>query len=154
MEPRIAEDRERLVAGFNQRYTYKNMGEIPALWQQFAPHINATEQQVGEVCYGLIHGNDDEGFEYMAAFDVSSADGLPEGFTTYTIPAQQYAVFPHDGHVSELHKTIDYIFHEWVPKSGLELTGQPDFYERYGPAFDPIAGRGDLDLWVPIKPKN
>lgn len=154
MEPRFADDRERLVAGFNQRYTYQNMGDIPALWQRFAPHINATDQQVGTVCYGLIHGNDDSGFEYMAALDVSTAEGLPEGFTTYKIPAQRYAVFPHDGHVSELSKTIDFIFHDWLPGSGMEPTGQPDLYERYGPDFDPAIGRGDVEVWVPIKPKN
>ena len=153
-EPRYEDGPQRLLAGLNQHYTYKTIGEIPALWQKFAPHINHTQQQVDEVCYGVLHKSDDSGFEYMAAVEVSTADGLPEDLTTFSIPAQRYAVFTHEGHVSQLSATIDYIYHEWLPKADVEPTREPDFYERYGPAFDPHAGQGDVELWIPITPKD
>jgi AraC family transcriptional regulator len=70
-----------------------------------------------------------------------------------SIPKQQYAVFRHHGHVSELPEMLDAIWSSWLPASGYRagrIPGAPDFFERYGEKFDPVAGRDDIEIWVPI----
>jgi AraC family transcriptional regulator len=64
-------------------------------------------------------------------------------------------VFPHHEHVSKLRSTVETISNEWLPRSGYEVVwppdGIPNFFERYGEAFDPGTGRGDVEVWIPIK---
>ena len=141
-----------VLAGLKQRYTFANMGEIPAQWGRFAPYIGQVPAKVGVPDYGVVVSTADrEGFDYLTAFPVADTSGLPAGFTTREIPAQRYAVFPHGGHVSTLCETIEAAFRQWLPTSGYQLTGNVDFLERYGENFDPEAGAGDLEIWVPIK---
>lgn len=141
-----------LLAGVNQHYTYGTMQLIPEQWHKFGPRIGTVPQRTGTVDYGVIvstPGHPD--FDYLTGFEVSTTSDLPADFTILEIPAQQYAVFTHSGHVSTLCETIDGAFQKWLPKSGFQHAGIPDFFERYGPDFDPMAGAGDLEIWVPVK---
>jgi AraC family transcriptional regulator len=71
------------------------------------------------------------------------------------VPAQRYAVFAHSEHVSKLRNTCEAIWRQWLPNSGHEFArpapGAPDFFERYGPGFNPQTGMGDIEVWVPVK---
>jgi AraC family transcriptional regulator len=143
------------LAGLSRRYTLETRTEIPDLWGRFVPDVEHIPNAVdGHVFYGLVTNTPDgEGFDYMAAVavsDAAAAAGLPAGFTTYHVPAQRYAVFPHEGTLASLCETIDGVFNRWLPASGHALTNTPTYFERYGENFDPVAGRGDLEIWVPI----
>ena len=132
------------LAGTEKRYTFATMPDIPAQWQQFpVPE--------GKVAYGVItNAPGGEGFDYMVAVATSDLDAIPADFVRKEIPAQRYAVFAHDGHVSTMCETFDVIFRIWLPSSGLELTHRPDSLERYGERFDPESGTGDTEIWVPV----
>ena len=71
------------------------------------------------------------------------------------LPGQQYAVFPHCGHVPMLRDRLDTLRHKWFPVSGHEAVqpaaGAPAFFERYGKDFNPQTGMGDVEVWMPIK---
>ena len=143
----------KVLAGLSQRYTWETRTEIPALWGRFVPAVervwNAFDSRV---FYGLVTNTPDgEGFDYMAAVAVSEAAAdLPAGLTTYHVPAQRYAVFPHEGTLATLCETIDAVFNRWLPASGYAVTNTPTYLERYGENFDPVAGQGDLEIWMPI----
>ena len=69
---------------------------------------------------------------------------------TYNSPSRGYAVFTHDKHVSEIGKTIDTIWTQWLPDSGLKSAAAP--------CYEPVHGRvqsadrpGRHRIWVPIK---
>ena len=61
--------------------------------------------------------------------------------------------------MSEISRTVDAIFHSWLPASGHEHAwsfGAPSedtlaFFERYGEDFNPATGLGNIEVWVPVK---
>ena len=70
------------------------------------------------------------------------------------VAAQSYAVFSHRGPVAEIRETVAEIGRDWLPRSGYKHfrvdDGAPDFIERYGEGFDPKAGAGDVEIWLPV----
>lgn len=155
--PRIEDGSALLLGGYRAAFTPDEMEKIPALWMRFGPNFGHLPNQVGGIGYGLgigvRHGSNN--FEYMAAMEIRSADGLAEGMTSYRVPAQQYAVFNHPHHVSELGKMINTIVQKYFPDSPYEsnFAGGVDFFERYSEEFDPLVGVGGMEIWFPIKPK-
>jgi AraC family transcriptional regulator len=141
-----------LLGGIRKHYTFENRGNIPELWARFAPHIDVISGQAIPVTYGvIISTRDGNGFDYLAAVEVTDLSRLPADAATLNLPAQRYAVFAHEGHISTLCETIDRVFHQWLPLSGHAVTGNPDYFERYGEAFNPETGSGDVEIWVPVK---
>ena len=155
--PRGPEFRSReafLVAGLSMRCDQENKVQIPQLWQRFAPRIGSIPNQVGSLSYGVCidAAETPEEFTYVAAVEVSSAEGLDEDLEHYEIPAADYAVFTHEGSLDFLQQTMTYIFGPWLTESGYELAGTPDF-ELYDERFKPETVSGEMEIWVPVKPK-
>lgn len=155
LKPRFETRNEFVIAGFNAHVKPGDQEAINALWQRFAPHIGKMPDQIGgNVAYGAISGSA-TGMDYLAGVEVADASGLPDGFTHVRLPAQKYAVFTHEGHVSKLFDTCTQIWRDWYPQSGLQhaqTAGAPQFFEYYGEEFDPQKGTGGIEVWIPIKP--
>jgi AraC family transcriptional regulator len=142
-----------MIAGLSARVRPGNQDDMMAIWQRFAPHIGSVPGQIGKAAYGAVSGSA-SGVDYLAGVEVADASGLRDGFTHVRLPAQKYAVFTHEGHVSKLFDTCTAIWRNWYPQSGLEhaqTPGAPQFLERYGEAFDPEKGVGGIEVWIPIK---
>jgi AraC family transcriptional regulator len=155
-EPRIEHSGPMVLAGLGRVLTWSEMGEIPALWNEFGPRIGSIPGEIGEAAYGVnmappANGGD---FGYVAAVEVSDPAAIPADLTTLSVPAQRYAVFPHRGHVTELTGTIGAIMSDWLPQSGHRSPevgpGGMVFLERYSEEFDPETGRGGMEVWMPI----
>ncbi len=150
--PRIEFSGERLIAGFGERYTCQTNEGIPALWQRFGPYIGRVPAQIGTAAYGVCcNGGDNGSFEYIAGVDVSGFDRLGSEFSRVRIPSGTYAVFEHRGHISAIRSTVYTIWNQWLPQSGRDHAGTPDF-ERYDERFDPHTGAGVVEIWVPLMP--
>jgi len=151
--PRFEDGRPMLLVGLRDYYTMATMTEISALWHRFVPYLDKIPGQVSRVAYGVCFPLP-EGFDYMAAVEVQSTEGLPEELSVVTMPVERYAVFAHRGHVSKLQETCRAIEHDWLPKSRYSFAfgapGTPGFFERYSENFDPKAD-GDVEVWVPIR---
>ena len=93
------------------------------------------------------------GFDYIAGVQVKSRDNLPASFRCIEIKPQRYAVFVHQGHISTLHQTFYTIWNHWLPHSGFAAAEAPEF-ERYSEDFDPVAGTGVLEIWLPVKDRD
>jgi AraC family transcriptional regulator len=118
------------------RYHGKNeSGEIPALWVQFGPRMDEIQhRRLRWEAYGVCFTPDDQGrFEYIAGVDVEQAANVPAGMVARSVPASQYAVFTCT--LPTIHEAYDYAFHTWLPKSGHEWGGTPDF-ELYDETFE------------------
>lgn len=158
VEPlRFAELPALPIAGLGVRLADDPRSSIPALWQRFGPHIGRIEGQVPGVAYGVCrHADTDVAcFDYVAGCEVVDFDGVPADWVRLTLPAQRYAVFEHRGHAAASQHTVQAIFTEWLPASGLAaiaaLPGSLGFFERYGPGFDAGTGLGDIEIWVPLE---
>jgi AraC family transcriptional regulator len=161
LEPRFVNRRSLKLAGMSEHYAVQDADAFAKQWQRFIPLIGKIPGQAGPETYGVVLGSfgGAEGFEYITGVEVSSFEKVPPSLRRLTVPAQRYAVFVHEGHVSGIRDTMYSIRKEWLPKMavpGRSDTGkrdgdQPDFFERYGKEFDPKTATGRIELWVPLK---
>jgi AraC family transcriptional regulator len=149
-QPRIVEGVPLRIAGFAERFTFATNHGIPALWQRFAPFVGNMPGQVGSTTYGVAADfEEDCSFGYLAGVEISPTADLDEGMAYIDIPAQRYAIFAHQGHISTMRRTAYSIWAQYFPNSALIPTGGPNF-ERYGVEHDPHTGNGLVEVWVPI----
>lgn len=153
-EPRTEYGKPLLIAGLRRHFAAPS-NAIAEQWNQFAHYLGNIPGQVGRVAYGVCFLQS-KGLDYLSGVEVSSIDNAPPELTWTIIPAQKYAVFLHNEHVSKLRQTLDAIERDWLASSGHTVAppqpGTPSFFERYGESFDPKTGMGDIEVWVPIKP--
>lgn len=149
-EPRIVDSAALLIVGLKKRYSEQSTAQMAAQWQAFGPHIGNIDNQQGNVAYGVLCNSDDEGnIDYVTGVEVSQFPDTAKELDGIRIPPQTYAVFQHNGHVSEIRRTWKTIFGKWIGESGRELVDAPQM-ERYGEAFDPRTGTGDIEIWIPV----
>jgi AraC family transcriptional regulator len=153
--PRFEMGKAFLVAGRGERISCDNGAIIPGLWQRFHQETADIPARVGQgknqVAYGVCCNGDDAGnFDYIAGVEVADFSDLPRRFSRVRIPEQRYAVFTHAGHVASIRRTVNTIWNQWLPASGLKAADAPNF-ERYGETFDPATGNGGFEIWVPVR---
>jgi AraC family transcriptional regulator len=150
-EPRFETTRPLLIAGLGERYNHENGAGIPLQWQRFNQSVHDVPGRIGQVAYGVCCNGDDAGnFDYIAGVEVSDFSDLPRQFVSVRIPEARYAVFAHGEHISTIRRTINAIWNQWLPASGLKVADAPNF-ERYDEKFDPLTGNGGLEIWVPVR---
>ncbi len=151
--PRFETGKAMLVAGVGERYNHANGGTaaIPGQWQRYHQKVDEIPDRVGNVAYGVCCNGDDSGnFDYIAGVEVSDFSNLPREFSRVRIPEQKYAVFTHSEHISTIRRTVNTIWNQWLPASGLKAADAP-FFERYDENFDPLTGNGGLEIWIAVK---
>jgi AraC family transcriptional regulator len=149
--PRFATGKPLLIAGVGERYSCESGAAIPGQWRRFHQKVDDIPHRIGKVAYGVCCNGDDSGnFDYIAGVEVSDFSDLPREFSRVRIPEQKYAVFSHREHISTIRRTVNTIWNQWLPSSGLKAADAPNF-ERYDENFDPLTGNGGLEIWVPVK---
>jgi AraC family transcriptional regulator len=146
--PRFVKSDAILIVGLKKRYNDATSAEIPAHWRAFQPHIGNIEKQKGNVAFGVVCNNDDDGnFDYVTGVEVSQFSDVAKELEGIRILPQTYATFRHAGHVSEIKQTWTAIF--GLPRGNCPIVDAPKF-ERYGDSFNPQTGYGDIEIWIPI----
>jgi AraC family transcriptional regulator len=149
--PRFVSGDPMLVVGLVERHSFGATQGIPGQWQRFMQHYADIPDKVQPIPLGISANMDDDGnFEYMAAVEVSKASDLPKGLQRWRIPAQHYAVFRHDAHVSTIGQTYSAIFNVWLPAHGRRAANGPTI-EHHLETFDPRTGLGGVDIWIPLE---
>src|SRR5262249_3635970 len=115
-----------LVVGLVERHSFDATEGIPGQWQRFMQNYAEIADKLEPIPLGISANMDDDGnFEYMTAVQVSKASDLPNGMQHWRIPAQHYAVFRHQAHVSAVGQTYSAIFNEWLPAHGRRAADAP-----------------------------
>lgn len=142
----------RYFVGLRIRCTQTTGQDIPQLWQRFAAHMGRIPQQRTDEYFGLVlPGSTPDSIDYLAAAEVSEPNTPSSGeLQEVTIAAQRFAVFEHRDHVSQLRRTIDRIFRDWLPHSGHSVPAAAVMIERYGPSFDLTTGTGGMEIWIAV----
>lgn len=158
-EPRVETHGPLMIAGLRVPLGEDSAIALPRLWQQFSLYFGHLPQQVDRQAYGLcIHKEADTwDFDYLAGCAIWDNHDLPPALSTFTLPAQDYAIFTHEGHVSQLRVTLEAIFSEWLPNCPYhQVSGDHNylhFLEYYGENFDSATGWGGMAIWLPVAKK-
>jgi AraC family transcriptional regulator len=150
-EPRLEQVGELLFVGLKQHVPLQEMQKIAGQWQRFMTEMYGDiSDKLSEPPVGVTIGMDYDGIEYVCATGVRVFGKVPKECSTLTIAPAKYAVFAHDGHVTEIRNTYESIWNVWFPKSGIHPAEAPGF-ERHNVTFDPRTGSGGVTIWIPIR---
>jgi len=125
--------------------------KLPALWQSFLPRLQEIQNIVGSDCYGALYRveENDELLNYFCGIAVSDTSSLPEGMQVLSVPESQYAHFVHQGEVAQLDSTVNYVYSNWLMKSGFKHNYGPDL-EIYGANYDPNSSESIIHYAIPV----
>ncbi|MCB1644909.1 MAG: AraC family transcriptional regulator [Pseudomonadales bacterium] len=150
LQPPVIEDHPAIrLVGLSKRYNAETSARIPDQWASF----NELDLQVpaNASAFGVCHNGDTEGnLDYFCGLSVPDFEGIGATNDRLTVPAQRYAKFRHEGHISEMQDFWAAIFNDGLPQSGVEKTEGADL-EYYGPEFDPMSGEGGYEVWIAVK---
>lgn len=151
IEPRLVRDAPGSLVGRQGRYDTATRSSIPEQWRRFAEQGGS---RLDGIVWGACHAMSDDGFAYLSSI---AADGpLEDGWTRIVLAPAEWAVFPHDGNLADLPRTLHAVYGRWLPASGrtaaAAIGGAEGFLERYGAGFDPATGSGDIEVWLPLEP--
>ncbi|MBS0277150.1 MAG: AraC family transcriptional regulator [Proteobacteria bacterium] len=150
-EPRIETVGELKFVGLGEHVPYHAMQNIAGQWLRFMQNFyGEIGNKLNEPPVGITTASNDEGIQYVCAAGVSTFGKRPDGLADITLAPATYAVFAHDGHVTEIRDTYEAIWNDWFPKSGRAPAEAPGF-ERHNATFDPRTGNGGCTIWLPIK---
>lgn len=151
-EPRHEKGQAMTLVGLARRYRYQDVAGIPAQWTEFQAYEGTLGERSG-LRYGLCDSFDEtEGtFLYMCGVRVDNPRDVPEALSVIKVPAQDYLVFVHTGHISGIRNTMNAIWTEGLPKSGYEPAEDRPMFELYDETFNPVTGHGGLEIWMPVK---
>jgi len=128
------------------------------LWRSFMPSMKEIETRVGSNLYSLQVYDEDyfqqfdplREFEKWALAEVMNFSVIPDEMEPFELPGGLYAVFQHKGMGTEI---FQYIFSEWLPKSGYLLDNRPHF-EILGEKYRQGSPDSEEEIWIPVKPKK
>ena len=133
------------------------VAQVPQFW---AEHFAAGGGKVVCGMYGInldesMGGNE---FEYLIADNYDPAREIPDGFTTRTIPAHTWAVFPCTGRMPQALQGLNQqIFSQWLPTNPDYKIAAGINVELYSDASRFENGTQDQDyyceIWIPVEKK-
>jgi predicted transcriptional regulator YdeE len=116
--PRFETASPLLIAGLGRRFAINDFAGIPALWQEFHPHLDAIPSRKGSATYGVVAhvAAAGDSYFYLAGVEVSDFSDLDPEFTGVRLPAQRWAVFVQEGHITTILSMVNVV---GVPAVGL-----------------------------------
>jgi AraC family transcriptional regulator len=150
-EPRIETVGELKFVGLSEHVPYGAMQNIAGQWLRFMQNFyGEIGNKLNEPPVGITTASDDDGIQHVCAAGVSIFGKRPNGLIAITLAPATYAVFAHDGHVTQIRDTYAAIWNDWFPNSGRAPAEAPGF-ERHNATFDPRTGNGGCTIWLPIR---
>ena len=159
MNYKIVEKDEFTVISAVKKLSYENaMSEIPKFWTE---HYRTGK---GSTVCGMYGINIDETmggkeFEYLIADNYDGTSAVPAGFTTRTIPALTWAVFPCVGAMPNSIQSVNkMIFSEWLPNcKDYEFAAGYNIGMYTDPTEFPQGIQDEKyysEIWIPVRTKK
>lgn len=126
------------------------------LWQTFMPRRHEVKHRVSTDYislqkYGeLAQFTPTTEFIKWALVEVSSFSDIPEGMKSYQIEGGRYAMFPHQGPAAAAAQTMQSIFTQWLPESGL-IPDDREHFEILPQGYDPLDPNAREEIYIPIQ---
>jgi len=168
MEPRILDHKAFSLTGWALRTTTDNgdnQRQIPTFWDQCHAdgRVAALERHVTALgMFGLCAewSPDGKQFSYFIAVEHVAGDEYPAGTRSLELPAAQYAVFTAVGAMPHAIQNLwGEIMGKWLPSSGYEHAGTPDFevyppFPEGDPRGNPDSPQNVSEVWIPLRKKR
>jgi AraC family transcriptional regulator len=158
MQPRIETLKEKKLVGKCLKMSLAPNGTFD-LWRSFMPELRKIRNRLSDELismhvYGgpLRTGDWRQEFEKWAAVEVSELDHVPEGFRSFVLKSDLYAVFDYKG-LNTDSRIFVYIFTQWLPGSGYVLDERPHF-EILGEKYKNEDPDSEEEIWIPVQPKD
>ncbi|MEX0288005.1 MAG: GyrI-like domain-containing protein [Flavobacteriaceae bacterium] len=87
-------------------------------------------------------------FTKWALSEVSQNEEVPSQMEKFKLPGGKYAVFTHKGPSADM-GIFQYIFTQWLPKSGYSLDSRPHF-EILGEKYSRQDPNSEEEIWIPV----
>lgn len=150
----VTQDAALVLAGRNGTFPIGPSDGLRSVWEKFMEDFGRIEGQLSMKAYGVCHnfsGTREGGghMDYMAACAVANAGAVPGYLHTLIIPARKVAIVTHSGPLAGISSTWNSIFSNWLPAAKLTVAPGPQF-EVYSEDFDGEAGRGQVDIHIPV----
>ncbi len=158
LEPELYEQPELLLVGMQTHCfgieSHKNniARKLPALWAAFLQRLEEVPETVAGQCYGIVCPRDEGADElvYFAAIAVRREGAVPPGMLLRRVPGGRYARFTHRGRVERVDQTVNYIYGNWLARSGLRHSYAADI-EFYGADYHPTAESSVIRYAIPVE---
>lgn len=154
--PRFEQSGELHVVGLSKLYPRDKLSLTPNQWNTLALQLQFITGRIDPYTYGLWYDVLTGGgapMLYATGVRVGAFAPVHPSLSHFIVPPQHYAVFRHQGEISDVRRTVDAIFSQWLPQSGYEHvrpSGAPDFFERYTESAE--GGKaGAVEIWTPVK---
>ena len=157
LNPRIEEISLIKLVGLHQKMSYAN-DSTKSLWGAFMPRRKEILNAIENKFYSLqVYPADffrsfdiKKEFTKWAGLEVQNENTIPEGMSSFTVPAGKYAVFTHIGPDTSIFQQI---YGRWIPHSAYELDDRPHFelLDEHYKKGDPNSKE---EIWIPIKLRN
>jgi AraC family transcriptional regulator len=155
-QPEILTIPEKKLVGKSMSMSIVN-NKTGILWGSFMPQLKAIKHRVGTDKISLqVYSSDyfkafnpNTIFTKWAAVPVSDFNEIAAGLSTFVIDSGKYAVFQYKGEAGD-NRIFQYIYSEWLPKSGFQLDQRPHF-EVLGAKYDNTSADSEEAIYIPIK---
>src|SRR5882724_413221 len=145
---RIVSLGELKFVGLCEHVPFAQLQNIASQWQRFMPHYGEIADKALPIPAGVSTNLDDDGnFDYYCAVEVKRFGALPKGLAQLTVAPRTYAVFAHEAHISEIGRTFQTIWNDWVPPDGRAIADGASI-ELHRETFDTRTGLGGVDIYI------
>ncbi len=132
---------------------------IPALFQQFFARRGELPDAGDGTTYGACHcraeqlrTREDE-LIYLVGVSVPTHTPVPAGMKRWDLPERTYAIFTHQGRITQIGETYGYIFGTWFARSDYSIAEGPQL-EVYDARFGDGGEKSELDIMIPVQPRE
>jgi len=159
MKPKIIITENIELVGMCAKTSLKN-SKTEGLWKQFMDKKKEIKEIKNRWHYSvqrydtdieMENFTPDTIFETCAAVEVNNFEDIPADMEAFLIQGGAYAVFIHKGATDAFHKTADFIFNDWLPKSKYQLDNRKHFEIMKDNYLGPDNPNSEEEVWVPIK---
>lgn len=155
MAPQIITRPAMKLIGIASQYDEADLS-LPRLWSAFRPYRDNIKNRTNDESFGIYESYEEDGdtinFTYICCAAVENFNVIPQGMLARELPEQLYAKFIHKGSITDLDKTLKYIWGSWLPKSKFDYAEKPDF-ELYPPGYNVMDPQCEMALHIPIRQK-
>lgn len=88
-------------------------------------------------------------FTQLFCYEVKEDDLVPSGMVSHQVPESKYVTYTHKGLESELGRSYDYLYDQWMCEHGHEPKGYD--FEIWDERYKPESSDNEIDMFVALR---